>query len=55
MMKNKLNIVLWLMGLVLLALFPRLFGIYYTNIMVTLAIFSVFAVSVNMLLVIRGS
>lgn len=50
MMKNKVNVALWLIGFAFLALFPRLFGIYYTNIMVTLAIFSVFAVSVNMLL-----
>ena len=50
MMKNKVNIVIWVIGLVFLAVFPKVFGIYYTNIMVTLAIFSVFALSVNMLL-----
>jgi branched-chain amino acid transport system permease protein len=50
MMKNKLNVVWWVIGLLFFAFFPKIFGIYYTNVMVTLAIFSVFALSVNMLL-----
>jgi branched-chain amino acid transport system permease protein len=49
-MKNKFNILLWLIGFFLLAFFPKFFGIYYTNILVTMAIFSVYALSVNMLL-----
>jgi branched-chain amino acid transport system permease protein len=36
--------------LVLLVLFPWLFGIYYTNVFVTFAIFALFAVSYNLLL-----
>ena len=50
MMKNKLNVVWWVIGLVFLAFFPKLFGIYYTNVVVTMAIFAVYSLSVNMLL-----
>jgi len=37
-------------GLTLLALYPKLFGIYYTNVFVTFAIFALYAVTLNLLL-----
>lgn len=50
MMNKKVTIVVWVALLVILAFFPKLFGIYYTNMVVTFAIFSVYAVSLNMLM-----
>jgi branched-chain amino acid transport system permease protein len=50
MMKKTINIILWLVLIVFLAFFPQVFGVYYTNMVVTFAIFSVFAMSLNMLL-----
>jgi branched-chain amino acid transport system permease protein len=35
---------------VFLALYPKIFGIYYTNVFVTFAVFAVYAVSLNLLL-----
>lgn len=50
-MKNKTTkIILWAGLMVLLAFFPKIFGIYYTNIFVTFAVFAVYAVSLNVLL-----
>ena len=50
-MKNTtIKIVLWTVLFVILAFFPKLFGIYYTNFFVTFAIFAVYAVSLNVLL-----
>ena len=49
-MKKTINIILWLVLIVFLAFFPQMFGVYYTNMVVTFAIFSVFAISLNMLL-----
>ena len=50
-MKNTtIKIVLWTVLFVLLAFFPKLFGIYYTNFFVTFAVFAVYAVSLNVLL-----
>jgi len=50
MMNKKINIILWLVLIVILAFIPKLFGIYYTNMVITFAIFSVYALSLNMLL-----
>ena len=50
MMNKTAIIILWLAGLALIIFIPRLFGIYYTNMVVTFAIFSAYAVSLNMLL-----
>ena len=50
MMNKTIKIILWLVVLILMIFIPRLFGIYYTNMVVTFAIFSVYAVSLNMLL-----
>ena len=50
-MNNKITrIIIWVVFLAVMALFPRLFGVYYTNMVVTLIIFSVFALSLNMLM-----
>ena len=49
-MNKTIKILLWLSLLVLLAFIPPLVGIYYTNMVITFAIFSVFALSLNMLL-----
>ncbi len=50
MMNKKVQWVLWAGLIVLLAFYPKLFGIYYTNLFVTFAVFAVFAVSFNLLL-----
>jgi len=50
MMNKKVQWILCAGGIVILALYPRLFGIYYTNLFVTFAVFSVFSVSFNLLL-----
>lgn len=49
-MNKTTKIILWLLGLVFLIFIPRLFGIYYMNMVITFAIFAVYAVSLNMLL-----
>jgi branched-chain amino acid transport system permease protein len=41
---------LWIAGLVLLALYPHVFGIYYSNFFITFGIVALFAVSYNLLL-----
>lgn len=50
MNKKITSIILWVALGAILAFFPQLFGVYYTNMVVTLAIFSVFALSLNMLM-----
>jgi branched-chain amino acid transport system permease protein len=43
----------WILGAVLLtilAVYPTVFGIYYSNVFVTFAIFALFAVTLNLLL-----
>jgi branched-chain amino acid transport system permease protein len=50
MMKKTIKPILWLALLVILIFFPKLFGIYYTNVFVTFAIFATYAVAVNVLL-----
>ena len=50
-MRNRtVKCVIWGVILVVLLFYPRLFGIYFTNVFVTFAIFSLFAVSYNLLL-----
>jgi branched-chain amino acid transport system permease protein len=50
-MKNKtIKIILWAVLFVILAFFPKMFGIYYTNLFVTFAVFAVYAVALNVLL-----
>ncbi len=54
MMKKTIKPILWLALLIILIFFPKLFGIYYTNVFVTFAIFAVYAVAVNVLLGFTG-
>jgi len=50
MMNKKVQWILWAGLIVILALYPKLFGIYYTNLFVTFAVFAVYSVSFNLLL-----
>ncbi|OPY86178.1 MAG: leucine/isoleucine/valine transporter permease subunit [Smithella sp. PtaU1.Bin162] len=50
MMNKTMKMVFWIVLLLILVFYPRLFGIYYTNLFVSFAVFAVFAVSLNMLL-----
>lgn len=45
---------MWAVAALFFALFPRIFGIYYTNIVVSTAVWALFAVSLNMLLGFTG-
>jgi branched-chain amino acid transport system permease protein len=50
-MTNKaLKCLLWAALIVVLAFYPKLFGLYYTNLFVTFVIFALFSVSFNLLL-----
>ncbi len=50
-MNNKITkTVLWVVLLVILVFYPKMFGVYYTNLFVTFAVFAVYAVSLNVLL-----
>lgn len=50
MMNRTVKWILWGAILVVLVFYPRLFGIYFTNVLVTFTIFALFAVSYNLLL-----
>ncbi len=54
MMNKTVNGVFWAAVLVFVAIYPKLFGIYFTNIFVNFAIFALFAVSFNLLLGFTG-
>jgi len=48
-MRNSLHKwILWVVGLIILAIFPRVVGIYYTNVFVGFATFALFAVTLNL-------
>ncbi len=50
-MTNKVSKwILWMVLLAVLAVYPKLFGIYYTNLFVTFAVFAIYSVSFNLLL-----
>ena len=49
-MNKTTKIILWTVLLITLLIYPRVFGIYYTNLFVTFAVFAVYAVAVNVLL-----
>jgi len=49
-MNQKQKWALWAAGTIFLLLYPQLFGIYYSNIFVTFAIYALYAVSLNLLL-----
>jgi branched-chain amino acid transport system permease protein len=42
--------ILWVVLLVVLVLYPQIFGIYYTNVFVIFSVFALYAVTVNLLL-----
>ena len=50
MMKRTSKWVLWIGILIFLAVYPRLFGPYFTNVFVQFAVFALYAVSFNLLL-----
>lgn len=54
MMNRTVNRVFWVAILVFVAIYPKLFGIYFTNVFVSFAIFALFAVSFNLLLGFTG-
>jgi branched-chain amino acid transport system permease protein len=54
MRARALRATLWGALLVVLLLYPALFGIYFTNVFVTFAIFALYAVSLNLLLGFTG-
>jgi len=47
---NRHKWILWVGGVIFAAIFPHVFGIYYTNFFVGFAIFSLYAVTLNLLL-----
>lgn len=49
-MMKKVQWILWVGLIVILALYPKFFGIYYTNLFVTFAVFAIYSVSFNLLL-----
>lgn len=49
-MNKKSKIILWVVLVIVLAIFPKATGTYYTNLFVTFAILATFSVSLNMLL-----
>jgi branched-chain amino acid transport system permease protein len=50
MMNKTTKIILWIALLAILLFYPKLFGIYYTNLFVTFSVFAVYAVALNVLL-----
>jgi branched-chain amino acid transport system permease protein len=53
-MNKTTKIILWIVLLAILAFYPKIFGIYYTNLFVTFAVFAVYAVALNVLLGFTG-
>lgn len=53
-MNKTTKTILWLVLLVILAFYPKVFGVYYTNVFVTFAVFAVYAVALNVLLGFTG-
>jgi len=54
MINKTRNAIFWIAVLAFLAFFPHLFGIYFTNVFVTFAVFALFATSYNLLLGFTG-
>jgi branched-chain amino acid transport system permease protein len=50
MINKQVQWILWVGLFVILALYPKVFGIYYTNLFVTFAVFAIYSVSFNLLL-----
>lgn len=53
-MNKKTRWIIWIAGLIIFAIFPKAAGIYYSNIVVSMAVWALFAVSLNMLLGFTG-
>ncbi|HEY5497007.1 MAG TPA: branched-chain amino acid ABC transporter permease [Syntrophales bacterium] len=53
-MNKTTKTILWLVLLVILVFYPKIFGVYYTNVFVTFAVFAVYAVALNVLLGFTG-
>ncbi len=53
-MNRPAKIVFWLALIALMVLYPKLFGIYYTNVFVTFSIFAVYSASMNLLMSFSG-
>jgi branched-chain amino acid transport system permease protein len=49
-MRNIIKITAGVLLIAIIAVYPKIFGIYYTNVFVTFAIFALFAVTLNLLL-----
>jgi branched-chain amino acid transport system permease protein len=49
-MNKKLQWILWAVLVCVLAIYPKILGVYYTNVFVTFAVFAIYAVSLNLLL-----
>jgi len=54
MMNKTMKWILWIVLLAILAAYPKLFGVYYTNLFVTFAVFAVLSVSLNVQLGFTG-
>jgi branched-chain amino acid transport system permease protein len=50
MMNKKVQWILWVGLIIILSFYPKVFGIYYTNLFVTFAVFAIYSVSFNLLL-----
>ncbi len=49
-MNKTTKIIMWLAVFAVLAFYPQIFGVYYTNVFVTFAVFAVYSISLNLLL-----
>ena len=49
MMNKTTKWILWVVLLLILVLYPRLFGFYFTNIFVVFAIYALYAITFNIL------
>lgn len=53
-MQKSSRWMMWIAGMAAFAVFPKLFGFYYSNIIISTAVMALFAVSLNMLLGFTG-
>lgn len=49
-MNKTTKTILWILLLIILVFYPKILGVYYTNVFMTFAIFAVYAVALNLLL-----
>jgi branched-chain amino acid transport system permease protein len=50
MRNNMYKWILWVVVIIFVAIFPHVFSIYFTNLFLAFAIYSLYAVTVNLLL-----